>query len=249
MSGNAEPYGREGLPLEEARQRVVAALQPITARSTVPLEQALGRVSAADVLASAAVPGFRASIMDGYALGRATSPNLGHLAAEGSLRCRPTLQGTLANGEAIRILTGAQLQYCAGWVLPQELISVDGTSLQLAKEASDRPWIRPEDEECRAEDLLLAAGERLGAADLARLAGCGIAALTVAQQPRIGLLISGDELVPGTARNPVPSGRATARFWNDVRALGQSVTQRRWWPINPTPCASAWIWPMTATWW
>ena len=38
VSGNAEPYGREGLPLEEARERVVEALQPITARSTVHLE-------------------------------------------------------------------------------------------------------------------------------------------------------------------------------------------------------------------
>ena len=70
MSGNAEPYGREGLPLEEARRRVLAALQPITASNTVPLQEALGRVSAVDVLASAAVPGFRASIMDGYALGQ-----------------------------------------------------------------------------------------------------------------------------------------------------------------------------------
>ena len=37
MSGNAEPYGREGLPLEEARQRVLAALQPITASLEQPL--------------------------------------------------------------------------------------------------------------------------------------------------------------------------------------------------------------------
>ena len=58
MSGNAEPYGREGLPLEEARQRVLAALQPITALSTVPLEQALGRVCATDVLASAAAVSY-----------------------------------------------------------------------------------------------------------------------------------------------------------------------------------------------
>ena len=77
MSGNAEPYGREGLPLEEARRRVLAALQPITASNTVPLQQALGRVSAADVLASAAVPGFRASIMDGYALGQSHQPKPG----------------------------------------------------------------------------------------------------------------------------------------------------------------------------
>ena len=114
-------------------------------------------------------------------------------------------------------------------MLPQELISVDGTSLQLVKEASDRPWIRPEDEECRPGDLLLAAGQRLGAADLARLASCGIAALTVAQQPCIGLLISGDELVPpGTARQPGAIWESNGTLLETMlRALGQSVTQRR----------------------
>ena len=123
MSGNAEPYGREGLPLEEARQRVLAALQPITAQSTVPLEQALGRVSAADVLASAAVPGFRASIMDGYALGQSHQPKFGETwQLKGRSAAGQPFNRTLASGDAIRILTGAPLPDGAGWVLPQELI-------------------------------------------------------------------------------------------------------------------------------
>ena len=230
MSGSAEPYGREGLPLEEARRRVLAALQPITASNTVPLQQALGRVSAAAVLASEAIPGFRASIMDGYALGQSHQPRRGETwQLKGRSAAGQPFNGTLTNGDAIRILTGAPLPDGAGWVLPQELISVDGTSLQLAKEASDRPWIRPEDEECRPGDLLLAAGQRLGAADLARLAGCGIADLTVAQQPRIGLLISGDELVPpGTARHPGAIWESNGTLLETMlRALGQSVTQRR----------------------
>ena len=127
--------------------------------------------------------------MDGYALGQSHQPNPGDTwQMKGRSAAGQPFNGTLASGDAIRILTGAPLPDGAGWVLPQELISVDGTSLQLVKEASDRPWIRPEDEECRPGDLLLAAGERLGAADLARLAGCGIADLTVAQQPRICLL-------------------------------------------------------------
>ena len=77
MSGRAEPYGREGLPLEEARRRVLAAVEPITAVNTMPLAEALGRVNAAAVHASAAVPGFRASIMDGYALGQNHQPRRG----------------------------------------------------------------------------------------------------------------------------------------------------------------------------
>ena len=97
MSGNAEPYGREGLPLEEARQRVLAALQPITAQSTVPLQQALGRVSAADVLACGAVPGFRASIMDGYALGQSHQPKLGETwQLKGRSAAGQPFNGTLA---------------------------------------------------------------------------------------------------------------------------------------------------------
>ena len=110
MSGNAEPYGREGLPLEEARRRVLAALQPITASNTVPLQQALGRVSAADVLASAAVPGFRASIMDGYALGQSHQPNPGDTwQLKGRSAAGQPFNGSLASGDAIRILTGAPL--------------------------------------------------------------------------------------------------------------------------------------------
>ena len=106
MSGSAEPYGREGLPLQEARQQVLAALQPITTTSTVPLQQALGRVSAADVLASAAVPGFRASIMDGYALGQSHQPKLGDTwQLKGRSAAGQPFNGTLATGDAIRILS------------------------------------------------------------------------------------------------------------------------------------------------
>jgi molybdopterin molybdotransferase len=202
----------------------------MTATSTVPLQQAHGRVSAEAVLANAAVPGFRASIMDGYALGQSHQPNLGETwQLKGRSAAGQPFNGTLTKGSAIRILTGAPLPDGAGWVLPQELITVEGTTLQLAKDASDRPWIRPEDEECRPGDLLLAAGKRLGAADLARLAGCGIAELTVAQQPRIGLLISGDELVPpGTARQPGAIWESNGTLLETMlRCLGQSVTQCR----------------------
>ena len=69
-AGAADPYGREGLPLTEARQRVLASIQDQTFRrepsiETVALDEALDRVNADPVLAKADVPGFRASIMDG----------------------------------------------------------------------------------------------------------------------------------------------------------------------------------------
>ena len=75
-AGAADPYGREGLALTEARQQVLTAIRNGQARrsepsiETIRLADALERVNAVPVLARADVPGFRASIMDGYALGQ-----------------------------------------------------------------------------------------------------------------------------------------------------------------------------------
>jgi len=226
VSGHAEPYGREGLPLEEARQRVLEALAPIQRSETVPLQQALGRVSAAEVRASEAVPGFRASIMDGYALGQATQPTLGESwTLKGRSAAGHPFNATLHNGEAIRILTGAPLPDGAGWVLPQELVDVSDDTITLAKEASDRPWIRAASDECERDDLLLTAGHRLTAADLGRLASCGVTALEVGLQARVGLLISGDELVPaGSHRPPGAIWESNGTLLETMlRSLGQTV--------------------------
>ena len=230
MSGNAEPYGKEGLPLEEARRRVLAAIQPIDSIVTLPLHEALGRVNASALRAPAAVPGFRASVMDGYALGQSSQPNIGDSwQLIGRSAAGQPFNTALSSGEAIRILTGAPLPDGSGWVLPQELVAVEGSTLRLVKEASDRAWIRSEDEECRPGDLLLATGQRLEAADLGRLAGCGIAELELVAKPRIGLLISGDELVPpGSARHPGAIWESNGTLLDTMlRSLGQSVAQRR----------------------
>jgi molybdopterin molybdotransferase len=200
----AEPFPREGLPLEEARRRVLAALTPLAGSEVLPLAACLGRVSAEGCRALEAVPGFRASIMDGYALADAQPPAAGATwrlvgrAAPGA-----PFAGELAGGEAIRILTGAPLPEGAARVLPQELVQVEGERLLLEGEAGANPWIRAADEEAAPGQELLAAGVRLGPADLGRLAGCGVAALAVRPRPRIGLLISGDELVAaGEPRRP-----------------------------------------------
>ena len=142
--------------------------------------------------------------MDGYALGQRTQPQQGdQWTLQGRSAPGAPFQGSLSQGEAIRILTGAPLPPGAGWVLPQELVCTQDTELSLEGNASDNPWIRAADEECKAEECLLDPGQRLTPALLGRLASCGIAQLLVYQQPRIGLIISGDELVPaGTTRPP-----------------------------------------------
>ena len=225
----AEPFPREGLPLEEARRRVLAALTSLAGSEVLPLATCLGRVSAEGCTAREAVPGFRASIMDGYAIADAQPPAAGTAwrlvgrAAPGA-----PFAGVLADGEAIRILTGAPLPEGAARVLPQELVQVEGERLLLEGEAGANPWIRAADEEAAPGQELLAAGVRLGPADLGRLAGCGVAALAVRPRPRIGLLISGDELVAaGEPRGPGAIWESNGTLLAALLArLGYGVAER-----------------------
>lgn len=226
----AEPFPPEGLPLEEARMRVLAALTPLAGEERLPLAACLGRVSAAACHAAEAVPGFRAAIMDGYAVVDAAAPAPGEQwQVVGRSAPGAPFSGPLEPGQAIRILTGAPLPERAGRVVPQELVVRDGDTLRLSGEAGPNPWIRGAEEEAAAGEELLAAGMRLGPADLARLASCGVASLEVRRQPRVGLLISGDELVrAGDPRGPGAIWESNGTLLEALLArLGQPLAERR----------------------
>jgi len=233
-----EPYGREGLPLEQARAQILEALLPLGLTETMPLSQALGRTTAAALSASAAVPGFRASIMDGYAIAGDAQPQLGDVwRLVGSSVAGVPYGAALESGEAVRILTGAVVPEGSGRVLPQELVTLEGTRLELVKVCGSNPWIRQPTEEAEPGQELVAAGQRLGVADLGRLAGCGVQALTLTRRPRLGLLISGDELLPpGQPRGPGQIWESNATLLTALlRQLGYGVADQRVVADQPEP--------------
>ena len=228
--------------MEEARARVLAALRPDPPLETLPLSACLGRVMAQSVLASEAVPGFRAAILDGYAVADATPPKPGRRwrvvgrSAAGTPYPQP-----MGEGEAVRILTGAPLPEGAARVLAQEQVEVQGEWLLLTEAVGPEPWIRAADEEAAPGQVLVQAGQRLGPADLGRLAGCGVAMLPVAARPRIGLLISGDELVQAGA------DRGPGEIWESNGTLLEALFARLGYPLTlrlqvadrPEPLAAA----------
>ncbi|MFN7900204.1 MAG: molybdopterin molybdotransferase MoeA [Synechococcaceae cyanobacterium] len=222
----AEPFGPEGLPLADARQQILAALQPLAGAEILPLAAALGRVTAAPVFALAAVPGFRASIMDGYAIAGDAVPAVGDAwRLVGRSAPAAPFPGVLAPGQALRILTGAPLPEGSGRVLPQELVEAEADRLRLVRPAGPNPWIRPPDEEAAPGQELVPAGRRLSPADLGRLASCGVASLPATPRPRLGLLVSGDELV-------APGGeRGAGQIWESNGTLLAALLQRLGYPL------------------
>ena len=223
----AEPFPAEGLSLEEARARVLAALRPDPPLETLPLAACLGRVMAQSVLASEAVPGFRAAILDGYAVADAMPPEPGcRWRVVGRSAAGTPYPQPMGEGEAVRILTGAPLPEGAARVLAQEQVEVQGEWLLLTEAVGPEPWIRAADEEAAPGQVLVQAGQRLGPADLGRLAGCGVAMLPVAARPRIGLLISGDELVQaGVDRGP-------GEIWESNGTLLEALFARLGYPLT-----------------
>ena len=241
-----EPFGPEGLPLELARERILEQLQPLGLVEQLPMAACLGRITAEPVLAAAAVPGFRASIMDGYAIAGAEQPLVGaRWRLRGTSAAGAPYGAALAAGEAVRILTGAVVPQGSGRVLPQELVQPlslpQGPGLELVRPAGANPWIRGPEEEAAAGQELVAAGCRLGAAELGRLASCGVEQLRVWVRPRLGLLISGDELLPpGAVRGPGQIWESNSALLTALlEQLGYGVSQQRVVADQPEPLRQA----------
>ena len=243
----AEPWGPEGLPLGEARTQILAGLQPLGLQEELPLTSALGRTCAEPVRAAAAVPGFRASILDGYAIAGSEVPTVGsQWRVVGRSVAGLPHGGTLKTGEAVRILTGSVVPEGSGRVLAQELVQVrqeEGAEplIELLQPCGANPWIRQPDEEASPGEVLVPAGRRLGVAELGRLASCGVQQLCVTARPRIGLLISGDELLPaGAPRGPGQIWESNSALLTALLGrLGYTVREQRVVGDQPEPLRQA----------
>jgi molybdopterin molybdotransferase len=185
---------RAMISLEAAQSQLLALARPLPAE-TVPLIEASGRWAAEDVVSKRNQPARALSAMDGYAL---ASRSAGPWRVIGESAAGRPFAGTVAQGEAVRIFTGAAVPRGADAVVIQENVARDGDTIRVAP--ADAPGagrnIRREGSDFRAGEVLVAAGDRLTPARVALAAGGGHGNLMVRRRPRIALIATGDELVP-----------------------------------------------------
>ena len=184
------------LSVAEAQARVLAGLASLLPED-VPLAQACGRVLAADVQAHVTNPPSDVSAMDGYAVrhsARSSFSVIGEAQAGGSFG------GTVGEGDAVRIFTGAPVPSGADSIIIQENVERRGDQIRLLEGNVIQPGkhIRRAGLDFKRGDILLKAGRRLRARDVALAAAMNCATLSCARRPRIAILATGDELVlPG----------------------------------------------------
>ena len=183
----------------EALARILEAIDDVAPLppERVPLAAALGRALAEEVRADRPLPPFDNSQMDGYALRAADAPEAGARLPvafdvfAGDDRGRP-----LPARACARIFTGAPLPPGADCVEMQEEVGRSRKLARFRRAASAGRFVRRAGADVAQGEVALAAGLEVDAGAIGLAAALGMPELPVHRRPRVGILATGDEIVP-----------------------------------------------------
>ena len=196
------------LSVNEARERLLRAFSSLHPES-VPLDKSAGRVLAETILAPTDLPPFFNSSMDGFALraediSEASAQSPVQLQVVADIPAGKPSDVILQPGQTARIMTGAPLPVGADTVIPVEDTDFNhrdaGTAapayVGIIRSVSAGAYVRPRGEDLRAGETVLPPGRVLRPKEVGMLAMLGRAAVQVVRRPLVGVLSSGDELLP-----------------------------------------------------
>ncbi|MDO6416723.1 molybdopterin molybdotransferase MoeA [Sphingomonas sp. BIUV-7] len=200
--GGDRPSVDEGLALIRGNVR------PLPGES-VPIDRALGRITAVPLVAARTVPGFRAAAMDGFCL---RSQNVAAATPEAPVRlpiaariAAGTWPVPLRDGSAAGIATGAPVPDGADAIVMIEHSAVETGAAYVTISTPARPGlnIREIGEDAIAGQKVLDAGHVITPDIVAGMAAYGIGQVAVMWSPRVALVVTGSELArDGAAIDP-----------------------------------------------
>ena len=198
IADRLQGYDPQALSARHVNDFLAQLVQPVGEQDTVALMQAHGRILAQDVVSPISVPAHDNSAMDGYALRGADlhTDRPTPLRVVGTALAGTAWKGQVQTGECVRIMTGAIMPAGLDTVAPQELVQVDGDSVQVPPgllQAGDNRRLKGED--LMAGQPALRAGTRLGPAACGLLASLGLPTVAVWRRPKVAYFSTGDEIL------------------------------------------------------
>ncbi|WP_031428838.1 gephyrin-like molybdotransferase Glp [Flavimarina sp. Hel_I_48] len=157
----------------------------------IPIAEAFAHVLAEDVFTTISMPPFRQSAMDGYAIKWSDEKEYTVI---GEVQAGAATDQALNPGQAVRIFTGARVPDDADTVVIQEHTSRTDEIMLIDKMPNKGSNIRPIGEQVKKGDLVLEEGTLLNEAAIGFLAGLGIDEVSVYKFPKVGILVTGNEL-------------------------------------------------------
>lgn len=194
-------YTKDIPSFEEAKSIIVNSVRPIET-VYVPIKKAQGNIISQDIIAGENLPPFNNSAVDGYAVKiknvQAATPEKPILidtlddVPAGKL---PTTR--LRSGTTVKVMTGAPVPEGTDAVVPIELTeSTYGNRIKVIGSVDELANIRFVGEDVTKGEVILSAGTEVTFGNIGLLAALGFIEIPVYRRPRIGILASGDELIP-----------------------------------------------------
>jgi molybdopterin molybdotransferase len=184
------------IPLDDALRIIRETIRPIGGDEAVPVEQALGRCLAVDVIAPRALPPFDNTAVDGYAFRHddVTGQGAARLPLQGESAAGVPFSGILPSGVAIRISTGAVLPEGADTVAMQEDTRIEAGAVIIDPVPPKAANVRFAGGDIKVGETALSAGHRLRPQDVALLHALGVGTVSVKRRLKVAIASTGTEL-------------------------------------------------------
>jgi putative molybdopterin biosynthesis protein len=217
------------LDRDEAERRFRAAVHATPRGSEiVPLDAARDRVLAADVVSPIDVPSFDRSNVDGFAVvaedtfGASEEAPRTICLAEEEIHTGVVPSTVIQSGKAVLIATGGMVPRGADAVVMVEHAEVWGGKLRVARAVTAGSGISFAGTDITAGETVLRGGRLLTSRDTGVLAAIGVANVKVWRRPIVAILSTGDEIIaPGEQMRPGRVYDSNGQILADaVRELG-----------------------------
>ena len=190
------------LPPQDALEKFLGYFQFRPIAEEIDTRQARGRVVLQDMHAPHSLPTFNRSTVDGFAV-RATDTHgasdsmPAYLELVGEIRMGQEADISLSNNQCGLIHTGGMLPLGADAVVMLENTQVAREKeIEILRPAAVGENMLKIGEDIQQGNVVVPAGKILGAADIGGLLALGLTRVRVSRKPIIGIISSGDEVVP-----------------------------------------------------
>ena len=175
---------------------------PHVATEEIPLLETVDRILAEDIVADVDLPDFPRAIVDGYALQGASTfgasdGNPAYLNITGSIAMGESPKLTVGPGEAARIATGGMLPKGAdGVIMIEHTEAIDDATIEVYRSIAPGQNMIAIGEDIKKKSCVLKQGQMIRPQEAGLLAALGRRKVAVFQKPVIGIISTGDEIIP-----------------------------------------------------
>jgi molybdenum cofactor synthesis domain-containing protein len=193
------PFGAL-ISYQEAKDIIDRHIHPITRTEAVPIDDAVNRVLAEDLVAVMNVPPFNRAAMDGYAVKAKDTFGAGQFKPKvfkmiGEIHAGESPDKQINNGECLQISTGAVMPGGANAVIMVEDTEREGNDIKVFKSITPGSNVGKMGEDIKEGAVVLKAGVLLDAAKVGVLASQGLSSVNVDEKPKIAVLPTGEEVI------------------------------------------------------